>query len=92
MNTLFVCSHKRDKQMIRVTIEHPSCLNCWVCGDRADRVFTVEIAGTRNVSALKKATKEQNKPAFDHIPADVLEPLRRHALSFVGDEIRDTVS
>ena len=49
------------------------CLNCWVLGEKADRVFTVEIADTKNVSALKDAIKEKKRPAFDHIPADVLD-------------------
>ena len=48
-------------------------LNCWVFGEKADRVFPVEIIDTKNVGHLKDAIKEKKKPAFDHIPADVLD-------------------
>ena len=35
-------------------------LNCWVIGDKAGRVFPVNIAGTESVGTLKKAIKEEN--------------------------------
>jgi hypothetical protein len=44
-----------------------------VFGDDSGHVFTIEIEGSKNVSALKKAIKEEKKPAFDNIPADVLQ-------------------
>ena len=37
------------------------CLNCWVIGDEAGRVFPVNIAGTESVGTLKKAIKEKNQ-------------------------------
>ena len=49
------------------------CLNCWVLGEKADRVFTVDIADTTNVSALKDAIKEKMQPTLDHIPAKTLD-------------------
>ena len=49
------------------------CLNCWVLGEKASRVFPVKIAGTESVGTLKKAIKEEKRPAFDQIPADVLD-------------------
>lgn len=48
-------------------------LNCVVLGDHSSRVFTIEIEGTKNVSALKELIKEKNKPAFDHVPAHAFE-------------------
>jgi hypothetical protein len=48
-------------------------LNCLVLGDVSSRVFTVKIANTENVSALKKLIKVEKKPAFDHVPADTLD-------------------
>jgi hypothetical protein len=54
-------------------VDRQLCLNCWVLGDETSRVFTVEIASTKNVSTLKKAIKEEKKPAFDHIPADAID-------------------
>jgi Crinkler effector protein N-terminal domain len=34
-------------------------LNCWIIGDDPDRVFTVKIPQTKNVSILKKLIKEK---------------------------------
>jgi hypothetical protein len=48
-------------------------LNCWVVSDDPDRVFPVKIAAEESVGALKKAIKEEMKPAFDHIPANCLD-------------------
>ena len=69
-----------SEQTKSVTIEHlmslADCqlyLNCWVRGDEADRVFTIEITGTKNVNALKKAINEEKRPALDHVPADNLD-------------------
>ena len=47
-------------------------LNCLVSGADPDHIFTIEIANTKNISALKKAIKDEKKPAFDHVPADTL--------------------
>jgi hypothetical protein len=47
-------------------------INCWVLSDDLDCVFPVKIAPDESVGALKKAIKEEKKPAFDHIPADRL--------------------
>jgi hypothetical protein len=47
-------------------------LNCLVQGDDSRRVFQLEIASTKTVSALKDPIKDKKKPAFDHVPADTL--------------------
>jgi hypothetical protein len=49
------------------------CLNCWVFGDKSSRVFTVEIADTKNVGALKDAIKEKNAVAFRHVDAVAID-------------------
>ena len=43
-----------------------------VLSDDPSLVFTVEIARTKNISAIRKAIKDERKPAFDHVPADTL--------------------
>jgi Crinkler effector protein N-terminal domain len=48
-------------------------LNCLVLGDDSSHIFTIEIQGTKNISALRKAIKEEKKPIFDHVPADALK-------------------
>ena len=48
-------------------------LFCWVQGDDHRQAFSLKIAGTETVSALKKAIKEKKKLAFDHVPADTLK-------------------
>ena len=48
-------------------------LNCWVLGEDSTRIFPVEIHPNKNVGGLKKAIKEEKKPAFDNITADSLE-------------------
>ena len=47
-------------------------LNCWVLGEDTTRIFPVEIDRDKNVGGLKKAIKEEKKPAFDNITADSL--------------------
>jgi hypothetical protein len=47
-------------------------LNCLVLGDDRSHIFPVKILSTESVGALKKAIKDEKKPAFDHIPADTL--------------------
>ena len=48
-------------------------LFCWVQGDDYRQAFSLEIAGTKTVSALKKAIKEEKKVAFKHVDADTLK-------------------
>ena len=48
-------------------------LNCWVLGEDSTRIFPVQVDRNKNVGALKKAIKEEKKPAFDHITADSLQ-------------------
>jgi hypothetical protein len=48
-------------------------INCWVLGDDPKRVFSVEIAKTKTVDALKDAIKEKKKHTFDGIDADRLD-------------------
>jgi hypothetical protein len=47
-------------------------INCLVQGDNPRSAFTVGIANTENVSALKQAIRKGKEPAFDHVPADTL--------------------
>jgi hypothetical protein len=47
-------------------------LNCLVLGDDPSHIFTIEIQGTKNISALKEVIKDKKKPVFDHVPADAL--------------------
>src|SRR5260221_1901536 len=51
----------------------PLKLNCWVLGEDSTRIFPVEIDRDENVGELKKAIKEEMKPAFDQIDADSLD-------------------
>jgi hypothetical protein len=51
----------------------PLELNCLVLGDDPSHIFTIEIQGTKNISALETAIKEKKKPVFDHVLADALE-------------------
>ena len=51
----------------------PFKFNCWVLGEDSTRVFPVEIDRGENVGGLKKAIKEEMKPAFDNITANSLE-------------------
>ena len=44
-------------------------LNCWIIGDDPGRIFSVRIERTESVDALKKAIKEETKPALDNVPA-----------------------
>ena len=48
-------------------------LNCWVFGEKADRIFPVKIAGTESVGTLKKAIKEENSIAFQHVDAVAID-------------------
>jgi len=48
-------------------------LNCFVLGDGPDRMFTVKILKTENVSILKKSIKEEKAPHLNHIDASDLD-------------------
>ena len=56
-------------------------LNCLVLGDDHSHIFTIEIQGTKNISALRTAIKEEKKPIFDHVPADAF----KHSLPMDDD-------
>jgi hypothetical protein len=47
-------------------------LNCLVLGHDASHIFPIEIAERKTVGALRKAIKDEKRPAFDHVPADTL--------------------
>ena len=48
-------------------------LNCLVVGDDPDRIFTVEIPKTENVSILKDLIKEKKARHFEHVDASDLD-------------------
>ena len=48
-------------------------LNCLVVGDDPDRIFTVKILKTENVSILKDLIKEKKAPHLDHVAASDLD-------------------
>ncbi|KAL4064512.1 hypothetical protein J3A83DRAFT_4272324 [Scleroderma citrinum] len=48
-------------------------INCLVLGDTPDRIFPVEIARTKTVSALKEAIKDKKPHAFRSVDADKLD-------------------
>jgi hypothetical protein len=45
-------------------------LNCLVLGHDASHIFPIEIAESKTVDTLRKAIKDEKRPAFDHVPAD----------------------
>jgi hypothetical protein len=47
-------------------------LNCLIIGDSCNNIFTVKIAKTESISALKEVIKEKKKNAFEHVDADTL--------------------
>jgi hypothetical protein len=47
-------------------------LNCLVLGHDASHIFPIEIAESKTVGTLRKAIKDEKRPAFDHVPADTL--------------------
>jgi hypothetical protein len=53
-------------------MSHTLELNCLVQGDGPRNAFSIEIASTKNVSALKQVIRKEKEPAFDHIPANTL--------------------
>ena len=48
-------------------------LNCLVVGDDPDRMFTVKIPKTENVSILKDLIKEKKAHHFEHVDASDLD-------------------
>ena len=48
-------------------------LNCFVVGDDPERVFTVKIPKTDNVSALKDLIKEKKTRILNHVDASDLD-------------------
>jgi hypothetical protein len=48
-------------------------LNCLVLGDDPSHIFSVDIAPTESVSALKDLIKEKKKHAFRDVDADSLK-------------------
>jgi len=51
-------------------------INCLLDGDDASHVFPVKISSNECVGALRKAIKEEKKPALDHVTADSLKVWR----------------
>ena len=47
-------------------------LNCSVLGDDASHTFPIKISKSDTVGDLRKLIKEENTPAFDHVPANTL--------------------
>jgi hypothetical protein len=47
-------------------------LNCFLQGDSASQVFSVEIANNKVISALRETIKDKKKHAFEHVDADTL--------------------
>ena len=47
-------------------------LNCLVLGQDRNNIFEVSLGRTQSLAALKVAIRRENKPAFDHVPADSL--------------------
>jgi len=48
-------------------------LNCFVLGDDEDKVFTVKVPKTDNVSILKDEIKKKKAPHLNHIAASDLD-------------------
>jgi hypothetical protein len=48
-------------------------LNCLVFGDEEDKIFTVKIPKTENVSILKDRIKEKKASLFNHVDASDLD-------------------
>jgi hypothetical protein len=66
------------------------CLNCWVIGDKANRVFPVKIAETESVGTLKDAIKEKI-PDLPVGPARTLELWDVSVPIAVDDELEEHV-
>jgi hypothetical protein len=48
-------------------------LNCWILGDNTRRAFSVKIAQSEIVDALKDVIKNKKKHTFDAIDANLLD-------------------
>jgi hypothetical protein len=48
-------------------------LNCYLLGDDPNRMFTVKVPETDNVSILKKLIKEEKAPHLNHVAASDLD-------------------
>lgn len=48
-------------------------LNCFIHGDDPDRIFTVFVPTTYNVSILKSLIKKEKAPHLDHVAASDLD-------------------
>jgi hypothetical protein len=48
-------------------------LNCLIYGEVQERMFTVEVEKTKNVSILKKLIKEEKALCLDHVDASDLD-------------------
>jgi hypothetical protein len=53
-------------------LHHNLELNCFVVGDDATHIFSIEIANIKLVSALKDAIKVKKKLSLHHVHADAL--------------------
>jgi hypothetical protein len=51
---------------------HNLVLNCLVLGDSPQHIFPVKINKAESVGTLKKAIRDDQKPAFDQVPATTL--------------------
>jgi hypothetical protein len=58
---------------------------CWVQGDEVYRVFDIQIKPSDTISTLKRLIRDE-KPSFQHIAADILEPRKVSEL-YVGAQI-----
>ena len=48
---------------------------CWVQGDEVYRVFDIQIKLSHTISTLKSLIREE-KPSFQYLTADILEPRK----------------
>ena len=61
---------------------------CWVQGDEVYRVFDIQIKLSDTIATLKRLIREE-KPSFQHIAVDILEPWKVGELCqcYVGGQI-----
>ena len=59
-------------------------LNCFLLGDDFDRMFTVKVPKTDNVSILKDLIKEKKAPHLDHVAASDID-LRKVSIPIDDD-------
>ena len=53
-------------------------LNCLVEGDNVDKMFTVEVLKTKNISILKELIKEKNPSSFRDVDFKIGDALIQH--------------